>query len=886
MDGRIFAGVVAFADEDGADLSEDAPFGAILRADLAFRTARARARSGAAPKTEEEADAFPDAVSAAVPAATVPTDRFAAAEAAWAALLSGSGGGRKYGLPSLSDVRVAPLLSTRWGQSGGAANYYTPNNYVCGCVALAGAQIARYWQFPKTSRPSVSRTCWVDGFEQTFSTKGGTYAWSSMPPIFASLADAQKTAIGKLCYDFGVATYMDWTYYGSGTGGFCLDEAFRDVFGYANSRTYVGERNAAVPDAIVEKTVFANLDARCPVSLGIDGHMVDADGYGFAGGVPYTHLNMGWEGSGDAWYNLPDVDCSNGYESTILDEIVYNVFPEKTGDLLTGRVLDSGGVPVVGAAVRAVSGGDSAAATTDAKGIFALWVGGGRAWDLSASAAGGTASTNVFVPESVSTEVIADDHTPGTGSPGNLWGAELALAVSVTVPPAAPTGVSASQGTRADRIRLSWNAVAGATSYAVFRAESEEGDRVRVATCSGTSWDDTSAGRGTNYWYWVAGANLGGTGAHGGPAEGWRAADANAGTFADGLDATQLSWTTSAGAPWTFAEDVSLDDEDSARSGNVWTNNAPTLTWIETQVDGPAQVSFVYRKNFASGCFRTEIDGEEKLSDGNPAVNVKTWHSAVFELGSGTHVVRLSYEHGGGSVGSHNGVWVDEFDVAPPGGFPPNAPTVLGASQNAADAVTVYWKSSKLAASYDVFRADREDVGVAVPVGTAAASDSEHVMFADTTATPGTTNWYWVAAVNGAGRSAYGGPAVGWRKAVEPEDPETRTTPVPVPHAWLDGFPGPLAAHGWDYEAFANSTASNGVDAVWQCYVTGVSPTNAAERFLATISFPGGEPEVKWTPDLGDARDYAVEGRATFADDWGDADASSRFFRVRVSLPE
>ena len=395
--------VVAFADEDGADLSEDAPFGAILRADLAFRTARARARSGAAPKTEEEADAFPDAVSAAVPAATVPTDRFAAAEAAWAALLSGSGGGRKYGLPSLSDVRVAPLLPTRWGQSGGAANYYTPNNYVCGCVALAGAQIARYWQFPKTSRPSVSRTCWVDGFEQTFSTKGGTYAWSSMPPIFASLADAQKTAIGKLCYDFGVATYMDWTYYGSGTGGFCLDEAFRDVFGYANSRTYVGERNAAVPDAIVEKTVFANLDARCPVSLGIDGHMVDADGYGFAGGVPYTHLNMGWEGSGDAWYNLPDVDCSNGYESTILDEIVYNVFPEKTGDLLTGRVLDSGGVPVVGAAVRAVSGGDSAAATTDAKGIFALWVGGGRAWDLSVSAAGGTASTNVFVPEQVAT---------------------------------------------------------------------------------------------------------------------------------------------------------------------------------------------------------------------------------------------------------------------------------------------------------------------------------------------------------------------------------------------------------------------------------------------------------------------------------------------------
>ena len=53
---------------------------------------------------------------------------------------------------AIDDVRVAPLVETSWGQGvhlvQGAYNYYTPNHYVCGCVATAGAQIMRYWRFP------------------------------------------------------------------------------------------------------------------------------------------------------------------------------------------------------------------------------------------------------------------------------------------------------------------------------------------------------------------------------------------------------------------------------------------------------------------------------------------------------------------------------------------------------------------------------------------------------------------------------------------------------------------------------------------------------------------------------------------------------------------
>ncbi len=116
----------------------------------------------------------------------------------------------------------------------------------------------------------------------------------------------------------------------------------------------------------------------------------------------------------------------------------------------------------------------------------------------------------------------------------------------------------------------------------------------------------------------------------------------------------------------------------------------------------------------------------------------------------------------------------------------------------------------------------------------------------------------------------------------------TKTTPTPVPYAWFDtDYPAILAAHGGDYEATANATVANGVDKIWECYVTGVNPTNATERFQATIKIGAdGNPAVSWKPDLGNERTYTVEGKTNLTDDWAPATSASRFFRVKVELPE
>ena len=127
-----------------------------------------------------------------------------------------------------------------------------------------------------------------------------------------------------------------------------------------------------------------------------------------------------------------------------------------------------------------------------------------------------------------------------------------------------------------------------------------------------------------------------------------------------------------------------------------------------------------------------------------------------------------------------------------------------------------------------------------------------------------------------------------------PDDPPagdaTTTTPVPVPHAWLDAYVGRFG--GGDYEAAAHAPGANGV-ALWESYVAGLDPADAASRFTASIALGAdGTPVVTWSPDLRAAeppRAYTVYGKPTLgATAWTpvtDANrAAMRFFKVTVEV--
>ena len=277
----------------------------------------------------------------------------------------------------LDDLRVRKLLKTKWGQSdmaiaGGGSqdpcfNYYTPSNYVCGCVATATAQIMRYHCWPTNEVAVFTMPCTCDDVPVDLTTLGGVFDWDNMPEkeIYASAAgELQCQAMGRLTYECGVAVRMQYGASGSGAVTADVPPALRERFGYANAQWFGNTSQLTSDEKVRAEHIYPSLDAGYPVLFsirgGIGGHAVVCDGYGYntvdGEAVPYVHINMGWNGQNDWWYNLPEINVGDNPERfegfDELSGVGYNIFPDKTGRIVSGRVLDVDGNPVAGGTVK------------------------------------------------------------------------------------------------------------------------------------------------------------------------------------------------------------------------------------------------------------------------------------------------------------------------------------------------------------------------------------------------------------------------------------------------------------------------------------------------------------------------------------------------------
>ena len=442
------APVVAFSSGDDLEETDANPLWVLLKKDLAIRT---KAASGGGTR---------------LMSATV-SDEAAANEAKWAKLL---GGGVQLmsaqGISSVSDVRVAPFVQSKWGQStaggGNCFNYYTPNNYFCGCVATAGAQIMRYFRYPTASvAPYTNPNCAVDDEPRTLTTQGGVYDWDQMPlEPSSSMTPIQRQEIGKLTSDVGICCSMNYRSGGSGTGGYLLVHALTNHFGYANALAYWGwnGEDLSGTDA-VKNALLSNFDAGLPVLASVQaadgGHAIVGDGYGYKDNTLYIHFNMGWGGGSDAWYAPPALGTSS-YNFNMLDGFVYNIFPTgiPNGVICSGRVLAANGAPVANATVGysrqggitggngIVSGNDVGYVMTDAKGIYALILAPGR-YTISASSGGASAVDAIELTANVGLPLALPDSYWSSPTPevNNRWGVDFVLSdiPSVAEPQFAPS---------------------------------------------------------------------------------------------------------------------------------------------------------------------------------------------------------------------------------------------------------------------------------------------------------------------------------------------------------------------------------------------------------------------------------------------------------------
>jgi len=201
-----------------------------------------------------------------------------------------------------------PAMSCTWG--GCATN----NRAYAGCGAIAGGQIARYWNWP----PYGVGTPYSD-----------TYDWPNMPDSLAYCgageAPAAIDAVAELCYEIGLAA--DSTYGCGGTGSTLLNMRNALVDHYRYDSSAVRLSRSSYGDIAWFNLIKGQLNINRPVDYEVPQHFIVVDGWRELGPTPTRQLHViyGWGGTNDDWYTIdtiPGTDWANWPHEKIISNVV------------------------------------------------------------------------------------------------------------------------------------------------------------------------------------------------------------------------------------------------------------------------------------------------------------------------------------------------------------------------------------------------------------------------------------------------------------------------------------------------------------------------------------------------------------------------------------
>lgn len=191
------------------------------------------------------------------------------------------------------------LKTAEWNQYA-PFNKYTPNNYVTGCVATAGAIVMKHHGYPAKGTGSHSYT-W-NGKTLTANFEHD-YDWASMPAKYDGTNDAAFDGVARLMSDLGVAVEMQYAQSGSAAYIGNLITALQTYFGYSKL-SYLASIDDMEAEAWKEK-LRGEIDANRPIlysasDASVGGHAFVIDGYR---GESFS-VNWGWGGYCDGCYQI------------------------------------------------------------------------------------------------------------------------------------------------------------------------------------------------------------------------------------------------------------------------------------------------------------------------------------------------------------------------------------------------------------------------------------------------------------------------------------------------------------------------------------------------------------------------------------------------------
>lgn len=236
------------------------------------------------------------------------------------------------------------LLNTAEWNQGNPFNKYTPNNYVTGCVATAGAIVMKHHGYPAKGTGSHSYTWNGKTLSASFEH---TYDWASMPAKYDGTNDAAFDGVARLMSDLGVAVEMNYAKDGSGSYIGDLVTALQKYYGYSKLSHLM-----AIEDVGAEawnSRLREEIDANRPVLYAASdpargGHAFVIDGYKDES----FSVNWGWGGYCDGFYQIGALNPESngkpeGDKYNVSQSAVFGMEPsdgtEKISDLGFRKVI-------------------------------------------------------------------------------------------------------------------------------------------------------------------------------------------------------------------------------------------------------------------------------------------------------------------------------------------------------------------------------------------------------------------------------------------------------------------------------------------------------------------------------------------------------------------
>lgn len=195
-----------------------------------------------------------------------------------------------------------PLLATKWGQDAGYAKF-SPDNQLVGCWSTALAQILYYHRLEPSGKVQYKTST---GYDINEDLDSFTFDWSKFSNGLRYEKDAAiMDQVGKYVYFTAAVIQKN---FGAGNYNIHPTKMVSELEEHFSCKAYW---HPSSPSKDNSEVIKKELDKGRPLMLYIggkaDGHAVVIDAYKEnEDGSLRIHINMGWAGKDDGWYNFND----------------------------------------------------------------------------------------------------------------------------------------------------------------------------------------------------------------------------------------------------------------------------------------------------------------------------------------------------------------------------------------------------------------------------------------------------------------------------------------------------------------------------------------------------------------------------------------------------